>query len=34
MSIKAENITKVYGRQKALDEVVFEVKAGEVKPNR
>lgn len=30
MSIKVENITKLYGKQKALDEVSFEVKAGEV----
>jgi ABC-2 type transport system ATP-binding protein len=30
VSIKAENITKLYGRQKALDAVSFEVKAGEV----
>jgi ABC-2 type transport system ATP-binding protein len=30
MSIKAENITKLYGKQKALDAVSFEVKAGEV----
>jgi ABC-2 type transport system ATP-binding protein len=30
MSIKVENITKLYGKQKALDNVSFEVKAGEV----
>lgn len=30
MSIKVENITKLYGKQKALDDVSFEVKAGEV----
>ena len=30
MSVKVEQITKVYGRQKALDDVSFEVKAGEV----
>lgn len=30
MSIKVENITKLYGTQKALDDVSFEVKAGEV----
>ena len=30
MSVKVENITKLYGAQKALDEVSFEVKAGEV----
>src|SRR5258705_4278090 len=30
MSVKVENITKLYGTQKALDEVSFEVKAGEV----
>ena len=34
MSIKVENITKLYGKPKALDEVNFEVKAEEVKPNR
>jgi len=30
MSIKVENISKLYGKQKALDAVSFEVKAGEV----
>lgn len=30
MSVKVENITKLYGAQKALDNVSFEVKAGEV----
>ena len=30
MSIKVNNITKIYGKQKALDNVSFEVKAGEV----
>jgi len=30
MSIKASNITKVYGKQKALDTVSFEINAGEV----
>ena len=30
MSIKVQNITKLYGKQKALDDVSFEVKAGEV----
>src|ERR1051326_6942765 len=30
MSIKASNITKIYGRQKALDNVSFEIKTGEV----
>ncbi len=30
MSVKVENITKLYGTQKALDDVSFEVKAGEV----
>ncbi len=30
MSIKAENITKFYGTQKALDNVSFEVKEGEI----
>jgi len=30
MSIKAENITKLYGKQKALDNVSFEIKTGEI----
>ena len=30
MSIKVENITKLYGKQKALDEVSFEIKSGEI----
>jgi ABC-2 type transport system ATP-binding protein len=30
MSIKVEGVTKVYGNQKALDNVSFEVKKGEV----
>lgn len=30
MSIKAENITKIYGKQKALDNVSFEIKTGEI----
>jgi gliding motility-associated transport system ATP-binding protein len=30
MSVKVDNITKLYGTQKALDDVSFEVKAGEV----
>ncbi|GAJ13209.1 unnamed protein product, partial [marine sediment metagenome] len=30
MSIIAENITKLYGAQKALDEVSFRIKSGEV----
>ncbi len=30
MSIKVENITKIYGQQKALNDVSFEVKAGEI----
>ncbi|HEY6159659.1 MAG TPA: gliding motility-associated ABC transporter ATP-binding subunit GldA [Bacteroidia bacterium] len=30
MSIKVENITKLYGAQKALNEVSFEIKTGEV----
>lgn len=30
MSVKAENITKYYGRQKALDSVSFEIGQGEV----
>jgi len=30
MSIIVENITKIYGKQKALDDISFEVKAGEI----
>lgn len=30
MSIRTENLTKLYGNQKALDNVTFEVKTGEV----
>lgn len=30
MSIKVEEITKIYGRQKALDAISFEIKPGEV----
>lgn len=30
MSIKVENISKLYGAQKALDEVSFEIKSGEI----
>jgi len=30
MSIKVQNITKVYGKQKALNDVSFEVNSGEV----
>src|SRR5262245_26832604 len=30
MSVKVENITKLYGTQKALDSVSFEVKGSEV----
>ncbi|MBI3502620.1 MAG: gliding motility-associated ABC transporter ATP-binding subunit GldA [Bacteroidetes bacterium] len=30
MSIKVQNITKIYGKQKALNDVSFEVNAGEV----
>ncbi len=30
MSIKAENIYKIYGKQKALNDVSFNIKAGEV----
>lgn len=30
MSIKVENVTKLYGEQKALDNVSFEVKTGEI----
>ncbi|MCX6247892.1 MAG: gliding motility-associated ABC transporter ATP-binding subunit GldA [Bacteroidetes bacterium] len=30
MSIKANSITKIYGKQKALDAVSFEIKPGEV----
>jgi ABC-2 type transport system ATP-binding protein len=30
MSIKVNHVTKIYGQQKALDSVSFEVKRGEV----
>src|SRR5512133_1214828 len=30
MSIVVENVTKLYGEQKALDNVSFEVKTGEI----
>ncbi len=30
MSIKVSNITKIYGKQKALDNVSFEIKTGEI----
>src|SRR5688500_14478486 len=30
MSVKVDNITKLYGDQKALDDVSFEVNKGEV----
>lgn len=30
MSIKIDNITKIYGNQKALDQVSFEIKTGEI----
>ncbi|MEO5572409.1 MAG: ATP-binding cassette domain-containing protein, partial [Bacteroidia bacterium] len=30
MSVKVSNVTKVYGKQKALDEVSFEVNTGQV----
>lgn len=30
MSIKVENITKIYGEQKALHDVSFEIKSGEI----
>ncbi len=30
MSIKVQNITKLYGAQKALDNVSFEIKSGEI----
>ena len=30
MSISVKNITKIYGNQKALDSVSFEVKQGEI----
>ncbi len=30
MSIKVNNITKIYGKQKALDNVSFEIKTGEI----
>jgi ABC-2 type transport system ATP-binding protein len=30
MSIKAENVTKIYGKQKALNNVSFEIKTGHI----
>ena len=30
MSIKVENISKLYGTQKALDDISFEIKSGEI----
>jgi len=30
MSIKVQNITKIYGKQKALDQVSFEINSGEI----
>jgi len=30
MSIKVQNITKIYGKQKALDDISFEIKTGEI----
>jgi len=30
MSIKVENVTKIYGKQKALNNVSFEIKTGEI----
>jgi len=30
MSIKVENITKIYGSQKAVDDASFEIKSGEI----
>jgi ABC-2 type transport system ATP-binding protein len=30
MSIKVENLTKIYGSQKAIDSISFEVNAGEI----
>ncbi len=30
MSIKVQNITKIYGEQKALDDVSFEINSGEI----
>lgn len=30
MSIKVQNITKLYGKQKALDDVSFEINSGEI----
>lgn len=30
MSIKVDHITKIYGKQKALDDVSFEIKSGEI----
>ncbi len=30
MSIKVENVTKLYGKQKALDDISFEIQTGEI----
>src|ERR1700728_1763831 len=30
MSVVVENITKIYGAQKALDDVSFDIKSGEI----
>ncbi|MGW8178923.1 MAG: ATP-binding cassette domain-containing protein, partial [bacterium] len=30
MSISVSNVTKTYGRQKALDDVTFNIPAGEI----
>ncbi len=30
MSIKVKNLTKIYGQQKALDNISFEIKSGEI----
>ena len=30
MSIKVQNISKLYGKQKALDDISFEVKSAEI----
>ena len=30
MSLQANNVTKIYGEQKALNKVSFEIKSGEV----
>ena len=30
MSIQVKELTKIYGRQKAIDQISFEIKTGEI----